>query len=60
MKQILFEKINNDLTGARENYHDLIADKTQIHKVLKEGAQKVRDICAPFLQDVTQVGLVRL
>ena len=60
MKQILFEKINADLADARENYHELIADKTQIHKVLKEGAQKVRDISAPFLQDIKkQVGLIR-
>lgn len=47
-KQILFEKINEDLAPKREIYDSLMADKSKIDKILSEGRDKIR----PQAQDL--------
>jgi len=51
----LFNVINDHLKGPREKYNELMADKSQIDKVLVEGAERVRPKAAAFLKEVKKV-----
>lgn len=60
-KKQLFELINAELSDARERYDDLVENTTEIEKVLREGAEKARDISAPLLAKVRDaIGIGRL
>lgn len=41
-KQILFDKINQNLAGPREKYQQLIDNPAQIEQILQNGAKKAR------------------
>jgi tryptophanyl-tRNA synthetase len=49
MKSVLFEKINTEITPARERYETLLEKPTHIEEQLQEGARKARAISAPFI-----------
>ena len=51
-KAELFEVVNNEISKPREIYDSLMADKSQIDKILKEGAEKVRPKAIEFLTKV--------
>lgn len=43
-KQVLFEKINGEIAPMRERYDELMADKTQIDRILADGAARARKV----------------
>lgn len=51
-KQILFEKINAELTPAREKYLELTANPHKIEEILQFGAEKVRKVAKEQLAKV--------
>ena len=48
-KQILFETIDAQVSEAREHYNALIADRSQLDRILARGAEQARDLAAPKL-----------
>ncbi len=60
-KQALFDKIETSVAPMREKYEALIAEPTQIERLLHEGAAKARAIATPFLGELRHaVGLRNL
>ncbi len=49
-KQSLFEMMNSFIAPMREKYETLMADKTEIDRILKMGADKGRDLAAKKIQ----------
>jgi len=61
MKKILFEKINTEITPARERYLALLEDPAHIERELQLGAEKARAITTPFLQELRKaVGIQKI
>ncbi|OQK17719.1 tryptophan--tRNA ligase [Methyloprofundus sedimenti] len=61
MKKILFEKINSEITPARERYEALMQEPAHIEQQLQEGAVKARAISAPFLLELRKaVGIQKI
>ncbi len=54
MKKILFEKINKEISPARERYMTLLESPKQIEEQLQEGAKKARAISTPFMQQIRE------
>jgi tryptophanyl-tRNA synthetase len=52
MKQLLFEYINEHIGPARAEYDRLIADPAVVEAELRKGAERAREISAPFLDRV--------
>jgi tryptophanyl-tRNA synthetase len=60
-KQILFERIDQDVAPMREHYAALLADPAGIETVLQKGAEKARLTARPFMAELRHaVGLRRL
>ena len=60
-KQMLFERIDQEVAPMRERYLTLIEDPQQIEALLQAGAAKARAVAAPFLKDLRHaVGLRHL
>ncbi|WP_370978958.1 tryptophan--tRNA ligase [Agaribacterium sp. ZY112] len=51
-KKQLADLINTELAEPRERYEELLADTAKIESVLKQGAEKARDLSAPLLANV--------
>ena len=51
-KQELFDVINTELEGPRVIYNDLMADKSQLDQILKDGAAEARSIARVTLDRV--------
>jgi tryptophanyl-tRNA synthetase len=61
MKQVLFEKINDESAPARERYEALLQAPEHIEQQLQEGAEKAREISVPFIQRLRKaVGISRI
>jgi tryptophanyl-tRNA synthetase len=61
MKQILFEKINDEITPARERYEALLQAPEHIEQQLQLGAEKARDISKPFIRTLREaVGIAAI
>ncbi|WP_426993975.1 tryptophan--tRNA ligase [Methylomonas sp. CM2] len=61
MKQVLFEKINDEIAPARERYEALLEAPEHIEQQLREGAEKARAISRPFIETLREaVGISRL
>ncbi len=59
MKKVLFEKINEEISLARERYHALMEAPEHIEEQLQEGAVKARAISKPFMQELREsVGIL--
>lgn len=59
-KARLFERINKELAQKREKYEKLINDREEIEKILKAGAEKVRDNFAkPTIKALREVVGIR-
>ena len=57
-KQELFDYLDVYLSGPREEYKRLIANPRHVESVLQSGAQRAREIAAPFMRKVrTAVGI---
>jgi tryptophanyl-tRNA synthetase len=52
MKKVLFEKINSEISPARERYDSLLNEPEFIEQKLQEGAAKARAITTPFLVEL--------
>ena len=60
-KQMLFERIDQEVAPMREHYHALIAKPASIETLLRAGAEKARAVAAPFMAELRQaVGLRNL
>ncbi len=61
MKQILFEKINDEIAPMRAEYEKLMAQPAYIEAVLKAGAERIRPMSRALLADVRKaVGISAL
>lgn len=61
MKKVLFEKINEEITPARERYQALMEAPEHIEEQLQEGAKKAREVCTPLMQKIREsVGISRI
>jgi tryptophanyl-tRNA synthetase len=58
-KQQLFEKINEELRGPREEYERLLADPAHIEAVLRRGAERARLESAPLMSRVREAVGIR-
>lgn len=59
-KQVLFEKLDSLLSEPRMSYVDWMSRKDDLDKVLKQGCEKARDLCAPLMKELRQaVGVSR-
>jgi tryptophanyl-tRNA synthetase len=57
-KQMLFERIDNEIAPMREKYESLMSNPAQIEVILLKGADKARKIATPLMQSLRQaVGL---
>jgi tryptophanyl-tRNA synthetase len=57
-KQMLFERIDQEVAPMREKYESLMNDPAQIEAILLKGADKARQVGTPFMQSLRQaVGL---
>ena len=57
-KQMLFERIDREITPMRETYLALLNDPAKIENILLDGAVKARKIATPFMGQLRQaVGL---
>jgi tryptophanyl-tRNA synthetase len=57
-KQMLFERIDREIAPMRERYQDLIDHPDQMDKILLAGADKARQLAAPFMRELRHaVGL---
>ena len=57
-KQMLFERIDREISPMREQYQALIANPAQMDKILLAGADKARQLATPFMREVRHaVGL---
>ncbi len=60
-KQMLFERIDQDIAPMREQYHALMADPLKIEAILQAGASKATALSAPFMGELRHaVGLRKL
>lgn len=61
MKQQLFEYINEHMKPAREEYDRLIADPAVVEAELKKGAERARELSAPYLAQIrAAIGIRKL
>jgi tryptophanyl-tRNA synthetase len=61
MKQLLFERINEEIAPARAEYERLIANPGEIEAQLMRGAEKARALSRPFIAEIRErVGIRRL
>jgi len=61
MKQRLFEYINEHIKPAREEYERLIADPAVVEAELVKGAERARELSAPYLDEIrAKIGIRRL
>lgn len=61
MKQRLFEYINEHLKPARDEYDRLLADPGVVEAELRKGAERARELSAPYLAQIRDaIGIRRL
>ena len=60
IKQELYERLNEVFGPRRDTYHQLLADKDQLDRILGAGAEKARAMALPVLERVRRaVGISR-
>jgi tryptophanyl-tRNA synthetase len=60
-KQMLFERVDQDIAPMREKYQALMADPSKIEAILQAGASKATALSAPLMSELRQaVGLRKL
>lgn len=61
MKQKLYEYINEHIKPARDEYDRLIADPAIVEAELKKGAERARDVAAPYMATIRDaIGIRKL
>jgi tryptophanyl-tRNA synthetase len=57
-KQLLFERVEQEVAPMRERYHALLNDPAHIETLLQAGAEKARAVAIPLMRDLRHaVGL---
>jgi len=57
-KQLVFERIDEEIAPMRQRYHELLARPREIEALLRDGAAKARAIATPFMAELRHaVGL---
>ena len=51
-KKQLFELINSELLPVRERYQSMIDEPEHVESVLRDGAERARAVCRPFLDQL--------
>ena len=59
VKQQLFERVNAELEAPRERYEALVNDPARIEHELKLGAERARDVAAPFMRSLREAVGIR-
>ena len=60
-KQLLFERIDQDIAPMRQQYHALMAEPAKIEAILQAGASKAIALAAPLMSELRHaVGLRKL
>ena len=60
-KNMLFERIDQDIAPMRETYQELLANPVKIEEILQAGSSKATALSAPLMQELRHaVGLRRL
>lgn len=60
VKQEIFEVLNDKLKGPRQIYNDLMNDKTQLDKILLDGATAARELASQNLVNIRKkIGMTR-
>ncbi|MDO9399913.1 MAG: tryptophan--tRNA ligase [Polaromonas sp.] len=60
-KQLLFERIDQEIAPMRAHYQALMKDPAKIEAILQAGAGKARQLAAPFMRELRHaVGLRKL
>jgi tryptophanyl-tRNA synthetase len=60
-KQMLFERIDQEVAPMRERYQALIGNPQEIEQLLQAGAEKARAVATPFMRELRRaVGLRNL
>jgi tryptophanyl-tRNA synthetase len=60
-KQVLFERVEDDVAPMRARYESLMARPAEIEEILQAGAEKARAIAAPLVAELRDaVGLRRM
>ena len=61
MKQVLFEYINEHIKPARDEYQRLIDDPGVVEAELRKGAERARELSAPYLAQIRDaIGIRKL
>ena len=61
MKQLLFEYVDDHIKPARKEYQRLIADPAIVEAELRKGADRAREVAAPYLDQIrVAVGIRKL
>ena len=61
MKQVLFEYVNEHIKPARQEYRRLIDDPAIVEQELVKGAEKAREVSAPYLEQIRHaIGIRKL
>ena len=61
MKTVLFEYLNDQLKGPREEYERLLEAPDHVEGVLRRGAEKAREVSVPFMDEIRRaVGFRKL
>ena len=61
MKQRLFEYINDRIKPVRDEYERLVADPAIVEAELQKGAQRARELSAPYLDRIrAAIGIRKL
>jgi tryptophanyl-tRNA synthetase len=57
-KQLLFERVEQEVAPMRESYHTLLNDPVHIETLLQAGAEKARAVATPLMRELRHaVGL---
>lgn len=59
MKQLLFEHLNAELEAPRKEYYRLLAAPDHVENVLREGAERARSVCRPFMAEIRRAVGIR-
>lgn len=59
VKQQLFELVNAELAAPRDRYEALINDPAKIERELQRGAERARDVAAPFIRTLREAVGIR-
>ena len=55
VKGLIFEAVDKEISPLREVYDDLMGDTKKTNQILKEGAEKARQLATPFMKEIKKI-----